>query len=97
MNHPLTIIRTIRESFMGSSDVYTKGSCYKFYLILKSIFPQSEAYYDCDHVITEIDGCFYDINGKAEKTDRHLKISEHFTEEHYSIKHTIFDIYGLQK
>lgn len=92
MNHPLTIIRTIRESFTGSVEVYTQGSCYKFYLILKSIFPQSEAYYDNDHVITEIDGLFYDINGKANKTERHIKMSEHFKEEHYSIKKTTYVI-----
>lgn len=93
MNHSLIIIKTIRDSFEGSIDVYTKGSCYKFYLILKSIYPTAEAYYDCDHVITEIEAVFYDITGIVKPNERHLKMSEHFKEEHYSIKHTI---YGLQ-
>ena len=57
------LIESIRESFTGSVDVYTKGSCYRFYLILKSVFPESEPWYDIDHVWTKIGDNFYDING----------------------------------
>lgn len=58
------IISTIRDSFIGSQQVYTEGSCYHFYLILKSVFPQAECWYDEDHVITKIDNKFYDITGE---------------------------------
>lgn len=70
-------IKTIRESFVGAETVYTTGSCYQFYKILKLIFPQANAYYNSDHVITEIDGRFYDISGAVEKTN-HLLMSEHY-------------------
>lgn len=60
-----SIIKSIRDSFVFSVDVYTKGSCYKFFEILKAIFPDAVAWYslDTDHVLTCIDGVLYDING----------------------------------
>lgn len=60
-----SFISTIRDSFIGSQQVYTEGSCYHFYLILKQVFPDAIAYYDGDHVITKIDGKFYDITGEV--------------------------------
>ena len=66
MPSPLDFITSIRESFKGSVDVYTKGSCYQFYLILKQVFPDAIAYYNQDHVITLIDGKFYDITGEVQ-------------------------------
>jgi len=62
-------IGRIRDSFIGSQQVYTEGSCYHFYLILKEVFPQAIPYYDEDHVVTNIDGKFYDITGEIRKTD----------------------------
>ena len=60
-------IATIRDSFIGSQQVYTEGSCYHFYLILKEVFPQAICWYDLDHIITEIDGKFYDITGEIKR------------------------------
>lgn len=57
-------IQTIRDSFIGSQQVYTEGSCYHFYLILKQVFPEAKAYYDADHIITKIGDKFYDITGE---------------------------------
>lgn len=57
-------ISTIRDSFVGSQHVYTNGSCYHFYMILKEVFPNAEAWYDNDHIVTKIDGKFYDITGE---------------------------------
>ena len=62
----LKFISSIRDSFEGAEIVYTKGSCYQFYKILKGIFPAAEAYYDMNHVITKIGDCFYDITGKVD-------------------------------
>lgn len=58
-------ISKIRDSFVGSQHVYTNGSCYHFYLILKEVFPKAEAWYDGEHVVTKIDGKFYDITGEV--------------------------------
>ena len=62
-------IATIRDSFIGSQQVYTGGSCYHFYLILKQVFPQAQPYYDADHIISEIDGRYYDITGEVNPMD----------------------------
>jgi len=58
-------ISIIRDSFIGSQQVYTEGSCYHFYLILKEVFPDAECWYDLDHVITKIDNRYYDITGEV--------------------------------
>ena len=58
-------ISTIRDSFIGSQQVYTEGSCYHFYLILKTVFPTAEPYYDLDHIITKINDKYYDITGEV--------------------------------
>ena len=60
-----SFIARIRDSFIGSQQVYTEGSCYHFYLILKEVFPDAEPWFDNDHVVTKIDGHFYDITGEV--------------------------------
>lgn len=64
---PDVVIGFIRESFQDAAFVYTNGSCFEFYKILKSIFPQAEAWWNVDHVWTEIDGVWYDITGRREE------------------------------
>lgn len=76
----LKLIEVIRESFPASITVYTRGSCYQFYLILKEVFPEAKCYYDSNHVITKIGNNFYDITGEV-KCERHLPI-EDFGENH---------------
>lgn len=70
MINPLEFIRSIRESFYGAKTVYTNGSCYQFYLILKGIYPDAEPYYDdlVGHVYTKIEDKFYDIYGELTNT-----------------------------
>ncbi len=58
-------IATMRDSFIGSQQVYTEGSCYHFYLILKEVFSEAEPFYDGDHIVTKIDNRFYDITGEV--------------------------------
>lgn len=60
-------IATVRDSFVGSQQVYAEGSCYHFYLILKQVFPSAECWYDEDHVLTKIGDSFYDITGEVRK------------------------------
>lgn len=68
---PLDLIRAIKDSFIGSEDVYTKGSCYQLHLILKTVFPQAKQWVIDSplHVLTEIDGKFYDIYGEQPTSD----------------------------
>lgn len=60
-------ISRVRDSFIGSQQVYTAGSCYHFYLILKEVFPEAQCYFDEDHIITEISGRYYDITGEVRR------------------------------
>lgn len=83
MNIVEKFIAVVRDSFIGSQQVYTEGSCYHFYLILKTVFPESKPYYDMDHIITEINGKFYDITGEVMKNSSMLKMTEL---PHYTLK-----------
>lgn len=94
MLSPEFFIQTIRESFKGSEIVYTQGSCYKFYKILKQVFPEAKAYYNSDHVLTEIGGRFYDITGEVEKIN-HLLVDEHYS--HEKLDKLIFDMEDITK
>lgn len=73
----LRFIKSIRDSFIGATFVYTHGSCYQFYLVLKSVIPDAEAYYDGDHVITKIRERFYDITGEVDGSN-HLSVDQHY-------------------
>ena len=56
-------------------------SCYQLYLILKYIFPEAEAYYNCDHVITKIKNVYYDINGIVDNISNYLPIDEIYVKD----------------
>ena len=60
----LKSITTIRESFVGSEIVFTNGSCYKFYQILRLVHPV-KPYYANGHIVCELNGFFYDITGEV--------------------------------
>lgn len=86
----LNLIYTIRNSFEGANIVYTKGSCYQLYLILKQVFPEAEAWATDNHVITEIDGKFYDISGLADNS-KYIRIKD---ESSYLVYTTLkFDMF----
>lgn len=70
----LEFLTKLRESADIQYKVFTEGSCFKLYEIIKTVFPQAEAYWsDRDgHCITKVDGEFYDIGGK---------LSESYTED----------------
>lgn len=77
MTTPLEFIKTVRESFGNADYVYLNGSCYHFYKILKQVFPKAEAYFNSDHVITKIDGKYYDITGVVKKTN-HIPVDGNY-------------------
>lgn len=73
----LSLIKRIRDSFDNSVTVYTNGSCVKFAMILKEVYPQGNILYDQNHAIFELNGKCYDINGYATKTKNHIKLEEY--------------------
>jgi hypothetical protein len=72
------LIDAVRSSFVGSIQVYTNGSCYQFYKILRCVFPTARAYFNIDHVITKIGNKYYDITGEVEWNNSYLLMDEHY-------------------
>ncbi len=68
-SHVLQTIRLIRDSHSEMGNIFTGGSCMNFYFILRHHYPQASLYYSIlhGHVITKIDGQFYDITGQVTK------------------------------
>lgn len=77
MEKVLDFIKEFQKFGISVYRCFLEGNCYYFYVILKSRFPQAHPYYvpeEC-HVITEIDGVFFDITGKiSEKRLKNLKM-----------------------
>lgn len=74
----LNLIRIIRESFPNSVEVYTKGSCIRFALILKTVYPEGEVMYDCDHATFLYGEIYYDITGEITAPNKQsLKIEDY--------------------
>jgi hypothetical protein len=72
----LLFIESIRNSFPDAVKVYTQGSCFKFYLILKSVIPNAVPYYDHQHVITRVGKYFYDITGVVFDHAEHYPLTD---------------------
>lgn len=75
----LELIKEIRNSHPSMEEIFTNGSCYNLYCILKVCFPQAEAYYDGNHIITEVEGCFYDIKGQIMPSYNHTPLEDRYS------------------
>lgn len=62
----INFLKELKSSYHKNELIYTEGSCFRLYSILKTIFPQANPYYSIieGHWIVEIDDKFYDINGE---------------------------------
>ncbi len=45
--------------------MFLYGSCLNLFCILRSFYPEAKPWTNVDHIITEIDGKFYDITGSV--------------------------------
>lgn len=63
-NRVINLITEISNSNPIIEDIFLNGSCCNFYFILKSVFPESVAYFNIEHVITKIGNRYYDITGE---------------------------------
>lgn len=61
----LAVIDQFRALHDRAKEQYTNGDCYRFYLLLRRIFPDAQPWYDTlyGHVLTQIGTCLYDITG----------------------------------
>lgn len=64
--NPLFLINEINLSFSGADYIYKNGSCYQLFKILESVFPDAKPFYsdEDDHVVTKINGKYYNWIGK---------------------------------
>lgn len=65
----LELIRELKNSSHYIYPIFSYGSCFRLYKILKILFPKAKPYYsDIDgHWITKIGDIFYDIGGEIDK------------------------------
>jgi len=72
---PEEFIERIREIW---PDGYAEMSfgCFKFAALLKAIYPAARARYDGGHVITEIAGRSYDIDGEVIDASDFIEIDD---------------------
>ncbi len=65
----LNTIAEIRQSHPDMQRIFMQGSCMNFHMILRSIYPEAEPYFNINHVVTKIDDTFYDITGIVNPKD----------------------------
>lgn len=63
----LKLINSLRDTDRAIEVIYMNGSCYRFHLFLKELFPQALPLIsnEKDHIITNIDGRYFDITGEV--------------------------------
>lgn len=77
MIKPIEFIDALRQSDRYIKVIYTEGGCYQFSKILKVIYQSAKAIkvkWDnttYNHIVTEIDGKYYDITGEVKLSDYH--------------------------
>lgn len=72
---PLEFIAMLRDIYPERYEHDSHG-CLKMHKLLKAVFPDATGYYNSDHVITEIDGDFFDIDGQVSDIGGYLPIDE---------------------
>lgn len=63
---PLILIESLRNTDPYIAMIFTQGGCYQFHKFLYNLYPNKAKLYinkKKDHVVTKIDGNFYDILG----------------------------------
>ena len=72
---PLSFIAMLRDLYPGRY-ADESGGCLKFHRLMKAVFPDANGFYDSNHVITEIDGEYFDIDGLIEDPVGYLPIED---------------------
>lgn len=61
----LDFLKELRNANPIIEDIFMAGSCTNLYFILKATCPNASAYFNGDHVITNIKDKYYDITGEV--------------------------------
>lgn len=65
MSSPVEVLAAVRDLHPEMLQIGMHGKCFRIYLLLKAIFPQAKPFWNMNHVITEIDGEYWDIRGRV--------------------------------
>lgn len=62
------MIQSLRDSDVYIDHIFMRGGCYRFFLFLKTMYPNAEPYIhqDKDHIVTKLFGHLFDIRGAIE-------------------------------
>jgi hypothetical protein len=71
--HVLEFIERLKSIYGKYEDF--SGGCIRFHFLLRELYPDARCYYNSNHVITNIDGRFYDWSGEVEKANDYLPIT----------------------
>jgi hypothetical protein len=74
----LDFINELRNSDGYIEHIYTKGSCYKFHILLSKMYKNTVPYISGtnDHIVTRYKGKYYDINGEVKDVKGYTKLKE---------------------
>ena len=64
-------------------NIFLYGSCMNMFCILRTVYPNAKAWYNANHIITEIEGKFYDITGEVKKGN-HLPFTSYYNKRRTS-------------
>lgn len=94
----LNFISLIRSSHSEMTSIFLYGSCLNFYMILKAVFPSAKPWISEGHVITEINGKFYDITGRV-SSKGFMPIHQYYDDKRLSrqTRHMLKSEYDLKK
>lgn len=61
----IQFLAELRNSHKDMTNIFLYGSCVSLFSMLKALNPEAVSWYNLEHVITEINGRFYDITGEV--------------------------------
>lgn len=76
---PVEFITRLREIYPERYPEMS-GGCLKFHLLLKAMYG-AKGWYDGDHIISEIDGEYYDIDGVVADAHRYSQMEDFPSQE----------------
>lgn len=80
--HVLSFLAILRGAHPDMAYIYTHGSCYRLFLLLRNAFEAVVPYHSLDHVVSLIEGRFYDITGEVHGDYRPMDDAAHARHRH---------------
>jgi|TARA_R110000744_G_scaffold69536_3_gene141122 hypothetical protein len=65
MNKIELMLIALRDSYENMYEIFTEGSCFQLYLVLKALHPEAVPYWSDkqNHAVTKVGEFYYDIGG----------------------------------